>query len=289
MAIILVTGADGQLGNELRLVSKNYYGYDFVFTDKDNLDLTDPKKVRESIDTIKPGWIINCAAYTQVDRAENEYAPAMRINADSVRNITDAIKETATRLIHISTDYVYEGTACIPYNETSTPNPLSVYGRSKLEGEKNALLYPASLIIRTSWLYSSFGNNFLKTILKKGRDTENLNVVFDQTGSPTYAADLASAIMHIVSGVIRNQFAFKSGVYNYSDEGVCSWFDFAREIIKEAGYKCRISPILSKDFPQVAKRPSYAVMDKSKIKDDFKLEIPHWRDSLLRCMKLIEY
>lgn len=289
MAVILVTGSDGQLGNELKVVSKNYYGYDFMFADIATLDLTDNKKTIEFIGNARPDWIINCAAYNQVDKAESEPEAAMLVNAVAVKNITEAIKETGCRFIHISTDYVYDGIACVPYTETVVPAPQSAYGRSKLAGEKNALLHPASMIIRTSWLYSSFGNNFVKTILKHGREKESLNVVFDQIGSPTYAADLAAAIMNIVAGSIRNQIAFNSGIYNYSNEGVCSWFDFATEIIREAGYKCIVKPVLSMEFSQAAKRPSYSVMDKSKIRENYELKIPHWRESFLRCMKLMDY
>jgi dTDP-4-dehydrorhamnose reductase len=164
---------------------------------------------------------------------------------------------------------------------------MSAYGRSKLAGEKNALLHPASMVIRTSWLYSSFGNNFVKTILRLAGAKESLNVVFDQTGSPTYAADLADAIMNIVSGVIRNHHAFNAGIYNYANEGVCTWFDFAVEIIKEAGLPCRIDPVLSENFAQLARRPSYSVMDKTKIKENYNLIIPHWRTSLQKCCKLL--
>lgn len=289
MAVILVTGSEGQLGNELKVVSKNYYGYDFIFADIATLDLTDHAKTAEFIGKARPDWIINCAAYNQVDKAENEPEAAMMVNAVAVKNITEAIKETGCRFIHISTDYVYNGTSCVPYDENVSPDPQSAYGRSKLAGEKNALLHPASMIIRTSWLYSTFGNNFVKTILKHGREKESLNVVFDQTGTPTYAADLAAAIMHIVAGSIRNQIAFNSGIYNYSNEGVCSWFDFATEIIKEAGYKCAVKPVLSKEFNQAAKRPSYSVMNKTKIRENYELKIPHWRESFLRCMKLMDY
>lgn len=288
MAVILVTGSDGQLGNELKLVSKNYYGYDFIYTDIGNLDLTDPVCVSAYIKETKPTWIINCAAYNLVDKAETQPETAMLVNSVAVKNITEAIKDMDCRLIHVSTDYVYEGTSCTPYNESTLPNPLSEYGKSKLAGEKNALLHTSSMVIRTSWLYSSFGNNFVKTILKQGREKESLNVVFDQTGTPTYAADLAAAIMHIIAGVIRNQFAFNSGIYNYSNEGVCSWFDFATEIINEAGINCKVFPVPSGDFKQAARRPSYSVMDKSKIKETYEIEIPHWRKSLSKCMKLLK-
>jgi dTDP-4-dehydrorhamnose reductase len=288
MATILITGSDGQLGNELRLVSRNYYGYDFTFADIKELDLTNSGMTNDFIRDLSPDWIINCAAYNLVDKAETDSESAMLVNSTAVSNITAAIRGTDRRFIHVSTDYVYEGIGNIPYNEESPVNPLSAYGRSKLAGEKNALLHPSSMVIRTAWLYSSFGKNFVKTILRLGREKESIPVVFDQTGTPTYAADLAAAIMTIVSGVIRNQFAFKAGIYNYSNEGVCSWFDFAHEIVRQAGLGCRIDPILSKDFPQAAKRPSYSVMDKSKIRENFGLRIPHWRDSLEKCMKLIE-
>lgn len=289
MAVILITGSDGQLGNELRTLSKNYYGYDFIFTDIGSLDLTDNDKLKDFIKTTDPGWIINCAAYNLVDKAESEPESAMLVNAVAVKNIAEAIKGEDRRLIHISSDYVYEGNGCVPYHELSETNPQSAYGRSKLAGEKNALQHPSSMIIRTSWLYSSFGNNFVKTMLRLGRERESLNVVFDQTGTPTYAADLAAGIMHIVSGVIRNQLAFNSGIYNYSNEGACTWFDFATEIFREAKYKCAVKPVLSSEFRQAARRPSYSVMDKSKIRENFDLNIPHWRQSLVRCMKLMEF
>ena len=288
MAIILITGADGQLGNELKVVSKNYYGYDFIFTDINTLDITSEDQTSEFIKKTRPDWIINCAAYNLVDKAETEPDQAMLINGTAVKNITEVIKGSECRFIHISSDYVYDGKSNIPYNENIPANPSSAYGRSKLAGEKYALLHQGSMIIRTSWLYSSFGNNFVKTILKHAAEKESLKVVFDQTGTPTYAADLAEAIMNIVSGVIRNQIAMNSGIYNYSNEGVCSWYDFACEIVKEAGLTAHVIPVLSKDFNQAAQRPSYSVMDKSKIKENYGLSIPHWRTSLLKCMKLLK-
>jgi dTDP-4-dehydrorhamnose reductase len=287
MAVILVTGANGQLGNELRAVSRNFYGYDFHFTDVEELDLTSPEQVNEYISDTKPDWIINCAAYNLVDKAETEPEKAMAINALAVKNLTGAIKGSDIRLIHVSTDYVYEGTACIPYDETSGVNPLTAYGASKLAGEKFALQHPWTMVIRTSWLYSSFGNNFVKTILRHAREKGALRVVFDQTGSPTWAADLAAAIMSIISGVIRNHFAFTAGVYNYSDEGVCSWYDFAVEIVREANIPCTIDAVTSSEYVQVARRPSFSVMNKSKIKDTYGISIPHWRYSLEKCIKLM--
>jgi dTDP-4-dehydrorhamnose reductase len=287
MAIILITGASGQLGNELKVVSKNFYGYDFIFTDIDTLDLTSPEQTSEFIKKSKPDWIINCAAYNLVDKAETEPEMAMLINSTAVKNITEVIQGTECKFIHISSDYVYNGESNVPYNEYSLTNPLSAYGRSKLAGEKQALVHQGSMIIRTSWLYSSFGNNFVKTILKHGKEKESLRVVFDQTGTPTYAADLAGAIMSIISGVIRNQIALNAGIYNYSNEGTCSWYDFAVEIAKEAGLSCRIDPVLTKDYQMAAQRPAYSVMDKSKIKDNYNLSIPHWRSSLIKCIKLL--
>jgi dTDP-4-dehydrorhamnose reductase len=287
MAVILITGANGQLGNELRVVSKNFYGYDFIFTDIDTLDITDPLQIANLVKRSGPDWIINCAAYNLVDKAESEPDMANAINAMAVKNITDAVHGSECRFIHISSDYVYDGKASVPYNENSATNPLSAYGRSKLAGEKFALLHPGTMVLRTSWLYSSFGNNFVKTILRHAGEKPALQVVFDQTGSPTYAADLAEAIMFIISGVIRNHFALKAGIYNYSDEGVCTWYDFATEIINEAGMECRINPVLTSDYRQVAERPAYSVMDKYKIRENFGLSIPHWRSSLKKCLKLL--
>ncbi|MFO7620002.1 MAG: dTDP-4-dehydrorhamnose reductase [Bacteroidales bacterium] len=288
MATILLTGASGQLGNEIKVASGNYYGYDFIFTDTDTLDITDEVKVREFIARVRPDWIINCAAYNLVDRVETECDRALMVNGTSVRYITEAIRESDCRFFHISTDYVFDGKSNVPYNENSWPDPLSAYGRSKLEGEKHALLYHSSMVIRTSWLYSSFGNNFVKTILRHAAEKESLRVVFDQTGTPTYAADLAETILHIISGVIRNRIAFNTGVYHYSNEGVCSWYDFASEIVRESGLKCRIEPILSKDYPSPAPRPHYAVLDKAKIKENYDIIIPHWRTSLEKCMSIIQ-
>ncbi|MEI6048747.1 MAG: dTDP-4-dehydrorhamnose reductase [Bacteroidota bacterium] len=288
MAIILITGANGQLGNELKIVSKNFYGYDFIFTDIDTLDLTNPEQTAGFIKKARPDWIINCAAYNLVDKAESEPEKAMLINGTAVKNITEVIRGSECRFIHISSDYVYDGNSNVPYNEYSPVNPLSAYGRSKLAGEKHALLHQGSMIIRTAWLYSSFGNNFVKTILRHAREKESLRVVYDQTGTPTYAADLAEAIIKIVSGVIRNQFALNAGIYNYSNEGVCTWYDFATEIIKEAALPCRVNPVLTKDYQSAAQRPAYSVMDKSKIIENYGLAIPYWRTSLKRCMKLLK-
>lgn len=285
MAVILITGANGQLGSELKTVSKNYYGYHFEFTDICDLDITDANLTSDFIKKTGPDWIVNCAAYNFVDKAENESDKAMLINGTAVRNIAESIRGSECRFIHISSDYVFDGKSNVPYNENSVPNPLGVYGRSKLEGENAALLHNGSMIIRTAWLYSSHGVNFVKTIINKAKENESLRVVFDQTGTPTWAANLAESIMLIISGVIRNQIAFNAGIYHYSNEGVCSWYDFADAIVKEAGLNCKIIPVLSKDYPSLAQRPFYSVLDKSKIKENYNLVIPHWRSSLKKCIK----
>ena len=288
MAVILITGAGGQLGNELKAASKSYYGYDFIFTDIDTLDITDSERIAEYIRNTRPDWIINCAAYNLVDKAESEPEKAMLVNEKAVKNISEVIKGSECRFIHFSTDYVFNGSSNIPYDENSVPDPLSIYGRSKLAGEKAAMIHNGTIIVRTSWLYSSFGANFVKTILAKAKENESLKVVFDQTGTPTYAADLAEAVMKIVAGVIRNQIAFITGIYHYSNEGVCSWYDFAAAIVEEAGLTCKIIPILSKDYRTAARRPFYSVLEKSKIKENYNLNIPHWRSGLQKCIKLLK-
>ena len=288
MAIILITGAKGQLGNELKIVSRKYFGYDFLFTDIDTLDITDPEKTSEFLRKARPGWIINCAAYNQVDKAESEYETALLVNGIAVKNISAALKDSTSRFIHISSDYVFDGNSNVPYAEYSPANPISAYGRSKLEGEKAALLHHGSMVIRTSWLYSSFGKNFVKTMLRLGAEKDSINVVSDQTGNPTYARDLAEAILLIVSGVNRQQIAFNAGIYHFSNEGECSWFEFARAIMEEAELNCTVLPILTKDYPADAKRPAYSAMNKKKIKDNYGLIIPEWRTSLKKCIKIIK-
>jgi len=287
MATILIAGANGQLGNELKIISRTFYGYDFIFTDIETLDITDAEKTKDFIKNTNPDWIINCAAYNQVDKSEIDTENAFLINSTAVHNITESIKGTECRFIHFSTDYVFSGKNYSPYNENSTPDPLSSYGKSKLAGEKEAISHHSSMVIRTSWLYSSFGANFTKTILKKSMECESLKVVFDQVGTPTYAADLAAAVISIVAGVVRNQMAFIPGTYHYSNEGVCSWYDFAEAIGSEAGISCRVIPILSSQYPTAAQRPPFSVLDKSKIKENYNLVIPHWRSSLKKCIKII--
>jgi len=287
MAVILITGANGQLGSELRSVSESFYGYDFIFTDIDELDITDTGRTADFIMKNKPGWIVNCAAYNSVDKAETETDRSMLINSTAVKNISEAVRGSDCRFIHVSTDYVFNGSTNVPYDENAVPDPQTSYGRSKLAGENAALLHNRSMIIRTSWLYSRHGSNFVKTILSKAKKNDTLQVVFDQTGTPTWAADLAEVIMNIISSVIRNHVAFNPGIYHYSNEGVCSWYDFATAIVEEAGLNCKVRPILSKEFNAAAKRPFYSVLDKTKIKENYNLEIPHWRTSLNKCIKQI--
>ncbi|MFH0842768.1 MAG: dTDP-4-dehydrorhamnose reductase [Bacteroidota bacterium] len=287
MAVLLVTGANGQLGSEIRAASKNYYGYDFIFTDIDTLDISSAEETAAFIQNNSPDLIINCAAFNLVDKAESEPDKALMINAKAVENLALAIRGTKTRFIHISSDYVFDGNSNMPYSESDETNPQGAYGRSKLEGERAALLHNSTMVIRTSWLYSSYGVNFVKTILNKAKEKDSLKVVYDQTGTPTYAADLGEAIMNIVSGVIKNRVAFTAGIYHYSNEGVCSWYDLAVETVREAGLKCKVYPILSNEYPSAVKRPSYSVLDKSKIKETYNIEIPHWRESLKRCIALI--
>lgn len=288
MAIILVTGASGQLGNELKNVSKNYFGYEFVFTDIEQLDISDENQVREFVVKTRPDWIINCAAYNFVDKAESEPDKALQINGLAVKNIAASITGSECKFIHISSDYVFDGKSNVPYGENAPVNPLTAYGRSKLAGEKNAMTHYGTMVIRTSWLYSVYGSNFVKTIIKNAREKDSLKVVSDQTGTPTWAYDLAEAIMKIVSGVIRNQFAFNAGIYHYSNEGVCSWYDFATLIVQEAGINCTILPVLSDEFSSAAVRPSYSVLNKTKIRENYEIVIPHWTVSLKNCIKLLK-
>ena len=283
---ILVTGANGQLGSELKVIAGNNKNFEFIFTDYQELDISNKPAVVSFVKKHKPNYIINCAAYTAVDKAESEKEKAFLINAESVKNLTEASVEINANFISISTDYVYSGNNFKPYKETDKTAPESVYGETKLAGENEALKYNNSLIIRTSWLYSRFGNNFVKTMLKLGRGHNSLNIIFDQIGTPTYAADLAKAIIEIVTFSEKN--GFKPGIYNYSNEGVTSWFDFAHFIFKYKNIDCKISAIETTEYPTPAKRPHYSVMNKAKIKSTFNISIPHWHDSLIECLKFLD-
>ncbi|MBF0761187.1 dTDP-4-dehydrorhamnose reductase [Dysgonomonas mossii] len=283
---ILVTGCNGQLGNEIRRISANHENnFRFFFTDVAELDITDLKAVDSFIKENNIKYIINCAAYTAVDKAEDDVDLCYKINRDAVANLGLAATNNNAKVIHISTDYVYDGTANKPYVETDTVNPQSVYGKSKQEGEAELLKACAdSIIIRTAWLYSIFGSNFVKTMIKLGKERETLNVVADQRGTPTYGTDLAKTIVKILDFSEAN--GFKPGIYHYSNEGATTWYDFTLAIHKEAGINtCKVNPITTEQYPVKATRPKYSVLDKTKIKSTFNLTIPKWEESLNNCIK----
>ena len=286
MKNILVTGAYGQLGNEVRILSANYPEYNFMFTDVDSLDITDKDELIDFVTGNDIRYIINCAAYTAVDKAEDDAELCEKINAAAVKNLGLAAAEAGAGIIHVSTDYVFDGTSCRPYTEDMPTKPCSVYGKTKLKGEKNLLkACPNAIIIRTAWLYSPFGNNFVKTMIKLGSERESLNVIFDQVGTPTYAEDLADAILKAMDQTIDTDHD-KGGVYHFSNEGVCSWYDFTIKIHEIAGINtCKVNPIETKDYPTKAERPHYSVLNKTKIKQAFNITIPHWEASLKNCIK----
>lgn len=275
---ILVTGSDGQLGSELRRL----LGDRAIYAGRRQLDLTDAGAVEAFMRDHSFSFVVNCAAYTAVDRAEDEKLACAASNIDIPQNLARLADELDYRIIHISTDYVFDGTSCRPYTEADKPSPVSVYGATKRKGETALLgLAPSSMIIRTGWLYSSFGHNFAKTILGKIREGQPLRVVCDQTGTPTYAADLAGFIVRVIDS------HWTPGIFNYSDEGVASWYDFAVAIAEEAGIEARITPVPTSEYPTAATRPQYSVLDKSKVKAAYGISIPHWRSSLRKCLKLL--
>lgn len=280
---ILVTGANGQLGNEMRIVSRNSQDH-YIFTDVAELDITNATAVTKMVNDNDIKAIINCAAYTNVDKAEDDYDFAELLNATAVKHLAQAIKKNDGILIHVSTDYVFGGTKNnTPCSEDEPANPTGVYGITKLHGEQSIIEVGCKhLIIRTAWLYSEFGKNFVKTMLNLTATKPNLNVVFDQVGSPTYAYDLAQAIFNIVE---NRKYEGHDGIYHYSNEGVCSWYDFTKMIAEYAGHTdCDIQPCHSDEFPSKVVRPSYSVLDKTKIKKTFDIHIPYWTDSLKRCL-----
>jgi len=284
--IVLVTGAKGQLGSEIQRLSSNY-NFKFLFADKSSLDLSDRNQMASYFKNNKINTVINCAAYTSVDKAETDFKIADTVNHLAVCNLAEISKMNNCKLIHISSDYVYNGRNYKPYTESDTTNPCSVYGKTKLAGENciQKLNIENSIIIRTSWLYSSYGTNFVKTMLKLGNEKKTLDVVCDQVGTPTYARDLAKTILDILPNIQNKNVE----IYNYSNEGVLSWYDFAKEIIKMNKLDCNINPIESKDYPSIVERPYYSVMNKAKIKNDFNISIPYWRDSLKECLDEIKY
>lgn len=285
MLNILVTGADGQLGREMQrlgAVSPNNY----LFTDVAQLDITDREAVDDALRRSQADIVVNCAAYTNVERAEEDEAAADRLNRLGVEHLARAAAATGATLFHISTDYVFGGDACLPYTEESPTAPLGAYGRTKLAGEQAVAASGCkALVFRTAWLYSEYGNNFLKTMLRLTGEREQINVVFDQIGTPTYAGDLAMVLFSIIEGGL---YAGNEGIYHFTDEGVCSWYDFAVEIASAAGHDaCRIAPCRTTEFPTKARRPAYSVLDKSRIKRTFGVDIPHWRESMRYCLQRI--
>jgi len=280
---ILVTGSNGQLGSEMRVISGAYPDFKFIFTDVQELDITDSDAVTKFFSKNQPDFIVNCAAYTAVDKAEDDIELCYKINRDAVKILGLAADNCGAKIIHVSTDYVFDGKSYLPYTEEMPVCPATVYGKSKLAGEEELRSVCAnSVVVRTSWLYSTFGNNFVKTMIRLGNDRDHLPVVFDQVGTPTYAADLAHAIMQIVTSSV-----FVPGIYHFSNEGVCSWYDFTKEIHTQAEICCNVQPIESKDFPTKTPRPHYSVLNKAKIKSAYGIEIPYWKDSLKKCIEIL--
>ena len=278
---ILVTGANGQLGSEIKYLSQ-FHNLSFIFTDIDELDITCINDVRAFFSSQKIDYVVNCAGFTDVDKAEEEKELADLANHKAARNLAIISKEFKNKLIHISTDFVFDGNSSVPYRENDKTNPLSVYGASKLAGEKAVLKYgKEKIILRTSWLYSSYGNNFVKTMIRLSKERDSLGIVFDQVGTPTYAFDLAETILHII-----NSGDFLSGIYHYSNEGTASWYDFAKAIVEMAGINCNIYPIETYQYPTPAKRPPYSILNKAKIKSVYKINIPDWKVSLKKCLSI---
>lgn len=274
---ILITGSNGQLGTEMRNLSVAHSKHRYFFTDIAELDITNREAVLAYVCENDIDLIVNCAAYTNVDKAEEDEVTARKINAEAVENLA----VTGVKIIHISTDYIFSGNESTPCLESDSAAPRTAYGRTKWEGEQLLLAAnPEAVIIRTAWLYSPYGNNFVKTMLRLGAEREELRVVYDQVGTPTYAADLAEAIYAVIEAD-----EWKAGVYHFTDEGVCSWFDFTVEILRQAGLKCRVLPIRSAEYAYKTPRPAYSVLDKAKIKKTFGIEIPYWMDSLAKCLK----
>ena len=280
---VLVTGANGQLGSEIKAIENDFGNLQFFFADSNEVDIVNYPLLKKYILENKINAVINCAAYTAVDAAEKDHTKAFAVNFEGAQNLVKILEETVGKLIHISTDYVFDGKSFKPYEEDDGVNPLGVYGLSKLKGENTLLDSNVNgIIIRTSWLYSSFGSNFVKTMLRLGDERTDLGVIFDQVGTPTYAKDLAKLCLDILS---QNDMLNKNGkLYHYSNEGAASWYDFAKAIMEINEIDCEIKPIETKEYPTPAKRPHYSILNKNKIKKDFNVEIPYWRDSLNHCL-----
>ncbi len=297
---ILVTGANGQLGRELQILAPAFPELDFLFFDRASLSIADPDAINTFFARERPAYCINCAAYTAVDKAESERDSAFLINADAVGYLATACRNTGARLIHISTDYVFDGNSATPLKEDDATDPINVYGASKLEGERQAIQYhpDGTLIIRTAWVYSEFGNNFVRTMIRLMKERPSINVVSDQVGSPTYAADLAAAILHIITATTPStpltplppaatKLPFTPGLYHYSNEGRISWYEFALAIRELIGSTCDVHPIPTTQYPTPAKRPHFSLLDKSLIRATYGLVIPEWQPSLVSCIEKI--
>ena len=289
--MILVTGGNGQVGSELNALS-NSSKFEFTFTDYEELDITNMGQVFDFFEKNAISYVINCAAYTAVDKAEDEVEKAHAINVTGTENLAKACAKSSIPLIHLSTDYVYHSnTQNIPFKEDDYTMPQGIYAATKLEGELIArTIHSMTMVIRTSWVYSSFGNNFVKTMIRLGTERNELGIIYDQIGSPTYAADLAKAILEILEQHNDNKIdTFKfNEIYHYSNEGVCSWYDFAKAIFEIKNIECKVNPIETKDYPTPAKRPHFSLLNKAKIKNSFGLNIPYWKDSLRKCIDLLE-
>lgn len=282
--VILVTGSNGQLGKELKQIADRYPQYKFVFASREDLKLHHFGLVDNFFLAAKPQYCINCAAYTAVDKAESEQDMAMLVNGEAVGHLAAVCKRYQTKFIHISTDYVFDGNSETPYKEDDTTGPINTYGVSKLMGEKLCMQENENaIILRTSWVYSSFGHNFVKTMMRLMHERNELNVVSDQIGSPTYAADLANAILKIISSG-----KWERGIYHYSNEGKVSWYEFAQAIKELSGSQAVIHPILTAEYPTPAKRPRFSLLNKEKIKTIYQLQVPDWKESLVKCMREIE-
>jgi dTDP-4-dehydrorhamnose reductase len=282
---ILVTGSNGQLGSEIKDLATNCKNFNFFFMDLPELDICNAEALNTFIVNQNINGAINCAAYTAVDQAEEDAEIAQQVNAKGVLNLTNALKKVDGKLIHISTDYVFDGKSFLPYQELNKVSPIGVYGETKRAGELAVLDSDIDgIVIRTSWLYSAYGNNFVKTMLKLGKERDEIGVIFDQVGSPTNASDLAKTCLDILLDESSDNISTKGKIYHYSNEGVSSWYDFTKAIMEFGSLDCKVIPIETKDYTTLAKRPHYSVLNKKKIKNDFKIEIPYWRDSLAKCI-----
>jgi dTDP-4-dehydrorhamnose reductase len=284
---ILVTGSSGQLGSEIKDIAASYKSFCFFFMDLPALDICNSSQLNIFIKQNNIDAVINCAAYTSVDAAEQNAVIAEQVNGAGVLNLVDALSKVNGKLIHISTDYVFDGNGFSPYQESDKTNPMGVYGKTKRNGELAVINSDINaIVIRTSWLYSAYGTNFVKTMRRLGKEKKELDVIYDQIGTPTNASDLATVCLEVLS--YSKQLNTKGNVYHYSNEGVASWYDFATAIMDLDGLSCKVKPIETKDYPTAARRPSFSVLNKSKIKKDFEIEIPYWRDSLAICISKLK-